>query len=152
MCVQPNRSDSHIEQTRSCRALEEWWTYQQSPEAQTALTQNCWQEWFHLKLPLIPSFLINHVICILFVEDHTLVCFSSCWPSVKLLLTLRDQSTGLKQVERNRDLAVRSATKKYWKIPPTTYLHRSLRQRENDLELKFSISKHFLNSFLTRTK
>lgn len=36
MCVQPNRSDGHREQTRSCHTLRESWTHQQATEAQTA--------------------------------------------------------------------------------------------------------------------
>lgn len=67
---------------------------------------------FHPKLPLISSFHKKHFSYVLYVEDHTLVCFSSYWLSVRLLLILRHHNTGLKQSEGNRDLVVQSTTKK----------------------------------------
>ena len=116
--VQPNKSESCGWWMRSRCALEEQRRYQQSPEGQTVLCCKTADEGdsmflLHPKLPLNSSFYKNHFSYISYVEDHTLVCFSSCWLSVKLLLILRHHSTELKQFERNRDLVLRSTAEEY---------------------------------------
>lgn len=162
MHVQPNRYRSCGWWTRSHCALEEWWRQQQSPEAQTALHYKTAGEGIstfllHSKLPLVSSFHKKHFSCISYVEDHTLVCFSSCWLSVKLLLILRHHSTGLKQFERNKRSGCSNYNWEILKYTPnldlTTFsLHRRLRQSENDSELRFSFLNTFWTAFLKGQK
>lgn len=93
----------------------------------------------------------------MYVEDHTSVCFSSSWLSVKLLLILRHHSTGLKEFERNKRSVCSNYSWETLKYTPnvdlTTFsLHGRLRQSENDSELRFSFLNTFWTAFLKEQK